>query len=97
MPMDLAGRGVESIPLPFLGQSARIPTGPARLALATGASLVIGTPRVAVGGYEIEIEAMSSADWGGEQVEPLTQALIERLERRIRDLPDRWIWMNGSS
>lgn len=96
MPMDLAGRGVESILLEFLGEETRIPTGPARIGIATGASLVIGTPRRVGDGYEIEVEEV---EFGGKdaEVSGLTRSLAKKLEARIRQLPDRWIWINRSA
>ena len=42
VPMDLASR-VASIEVPFLGVPAQTPVGPARLALLTGAVVVVGT------------------------------------------------------
>ena len=43
IPMDLASR-VPSVEVPFLGRPARTPVGPARLALRTGAAVVVGVP-----------------------------------------------------
>ncbi len=100
IPMDLRSR-VPSIDVSFLG-SAPAPTavGPARLALRTGAAVVVGTvaplPREGaearthepIGLYFTRLEA------SGRTEAEITQAINDELSRRIRAMPEAWLWMH---
>lgn len=88
IPMDLASR-VPSVVVPFLGHPAKTAVGPARLALRTGARVVVGTP--APGGA-IEVTSVPT-DGADETV--LTARINEELSARIRAMPEEWVWMHA--
>ena len=86
MPMDLASR-VPSIEVPFLDVPAKTPVGPAKLAVRTGAAVVVGT---------IDREGMISAtriQLTADSCE-LTALINAELSRRIREIPEEWVWMH---
>ena len=104
IPMDLASR-VPSIDVPFLGRVAPTPVGPARLALRTGAAVVVGVPGPidrsgSAEGRALELELTIVriatedlvASREGEQV--LTGRINDALSTRIRALPEGWVWMH---
>jgi KDO2-lipid IV(A) lauroyltransferase len=92
MPMDLASR-VPSIDAPFLGHAARTAVGPARIALRTGAPVVVGTyapgERVTVTRIRTDDLAPGTA---GEKT--LTSRLNEAIAARILATPESWVWMH---
>ena len=85
IPMDLASR-VPSVSVPFLGHPARTAVGPARLAIRTGAAVVVGaaTPE---GLFFQRIERCD------DEIE-LTRRINEALSERIRAWPEAWLWMH---
>ena len=86
IPMDLASR-VPSIEVPFLDVPAKTPVGPAKLAVRTGAAVVVGT---------IDREGMISAtriQLTADSCE-LTALINAELSRRIREIPEEWVWMH---
>jgi len=96
IPMDLRSR-VPSVVAPFLGVPADTPIGPARIALRTGAEIVVGT--AALGSddaLEITVTRLDTrdlpADPGGEMT--LTLLINEELSRRILAMPSGWVWMH---
>jgi KDO2-lipid IV(A) lauroyltransferase len=103
IPMDLASR-VPSVEVPFLGRSARTPVGPARLALRTGAAVVVGVPAPSPGttsatsasALELSVTRIDTRDLeaceDGERV--LTTRINDALSARIRALPEAWVWMH---
>lgn len=104
VPMDLRSR-VPSVEAPFLGELASTPVGPARIALRTGASVVVGTvvpaagprgssaidPPLALRVSLVQTEDLR-ADAPGERT--LTERLNAELSRRIRAFPEGWVWMH---
>jgi KDO2-lipid IV(A) lauroyltransferase len=86
IPMDLASR-VPSVEVPFLGAAARTPVGPARLAVRTGAAVVVGT--IGPGERLTTTRIAPSRD----AVE-LTSRINDELSARIRALPAEWVWMH---
>ena len=91
-PMDIAGRGVRTTPVPFLGALRQLPVGPAILAKRTGAALVVGTPTgPAHLGLSVKISRVRT-DVDMSPVE-VTVELARTLEARIRTLPTEWPWM----
>ncbi|MDB4939383.1 MAG: Lipid biosynthesis lauroyl acyltransferase [Labilithrix sp.] len=95
IPMDLASR-VPSVEVPFLGRPARTPVGPARLALRTGAAVVVGVPAPAEHQLELAVTRIPVDDLEataeGERI--LTERINEVLSARIRALPEAWVWMH---
>jgi KDO2-lipid IV(A) lauroyltransferase len=93
VPMDLRSR-VPSCEAPFLGHLAPTPVGPARIALRTGAAVVVGT--VAPGpspGAPLVITATRIPTAAVTTVE-LTARINRELSARIRALPHAWVWMH---
>jgi KDO2-lipid IV(A) lauroyltransferase len=86
IPMDLASR-VESVTVPFLDRPARTPVGPARLALRTGAAVVVGTATP----EGLHFEGVARTD--DELV--LTARINAALSARIRAWPEAWLWMHN--
>ncbi|MBX3231737.1 MAG: lysophospholipid acyltransferase family protein [Labilithrix sp.] len=88
MPMDLASR-VPSVTAPFLGAPAPTAVGPARLALRTGAAVVVGaaTPD----GIHFERIVVAPDD---DEV-ALTARINDALSARIRAWPEAWPWMHA--
>jgi KDO2-lipid IV(A) lauroyltransferase len=96
VPMDLRSR-VPSCMAAFLGHPAPTPVGPARIALRTGAAVVVGT--VAPGGDSLVITATriptSDLDFQCDGAElDLTSRINGELSRRILALPHAWVWMH---
>jgi KDO2-lipid IV(A) lauroyltransferase len=91
VPMDLASR-VPSAPLPFLGVPAPTPVGPARLALRTGAAVVVGTVDPSLTITTTRIATRSE----GELLDALalTERINDELSVRIRAFPEAWVWMH---
>ena len=97
-PLCACGRD-RLIDAPFLGVTAPTPVGPARLALRTGAAVVVGVPAPAADGtLELAITRVTTADLGdasaADRERILTTRINEALSARIRDLPDGWVWMH---
>ncbi|MEO6396908.1 MAG: hypothetical protein ABIP13_00415 [Tepidiformaceae bacterium] len=88
----LAGDGVT---VRFFGQPVEVPAGPARLALRTGAAVIVAAfPRIAPNRLDVETltdfaiplpAGRSAAD-----VQQLTQSIMDSAERFIRQHPDQW-------
>lgn len=90
IPMDLASRAT-SIEVPFLGSPAATPVGPARLAIRTGAAVVVGTAALdAEGHLGIAVTRIAPSSCERE----LTGRINEELSTRIRALPYMWPWMH---
>lgn len=90
VPMDLASR-VPSIDVPFLGTMAPTAVGPARLAIRTGAVVVVGTAaRSADGSLGIAVTRIAPSSCERE----LTTRINDELGARIRALPELWPWMH---
>lgn len=86
IPMDLASR-VPSVDVPFLGTLAKTPVGPAKLAIRTCAPVVVGT--IARGGAITVTRIEPSRD----SID-LTARINAELSRRIREIPEEWLWMH---
>jgi Kdo2-lipid IVA lauroyltransferase/acyltransferase len=94
VPMDLRAR-VPSCASPFLGHPAPTPIGPARIALRTGAAVVVGT--VAPSGAALVITATRIATTGLDSRDAegdLTARINGELSRRILAMPHAWVWMH---
>jgi KDO2-lipid IV(A) lauroyltransferase len=103
IPMDLKSR-VPSVGARFLGRLAPTPVGPARIALRTGARVVVGTvaPDLrAPGGLRITCTAIDTSDLvrgdaraRARAVVLLTERINAELSARILALPAEWPWMH---
>jgi KDO2-lipid IV(A) lauroyltransferase len=95
-PMDLKSR-VTSIHAPFFDRDAPTAIGPARIALRTGAAVVVGTFAVdehgspCVTATRIRTNDLE-ANEGGER--ELTARINEEITARIRRVPEHWVWMH---
>ncbi len=94
-PMDLRSR-VPSVVAPLFGVPADTPVGPARIALRTGAPVVVGTAAPGPLGLCITVTRIDTADLAagarGEAI--LTTRINAELSRRILALPEGWVWMH---
>jgi len=81
------GPGVE---VSFFGRSASVPSGPAAIALKTGAALMpVYQYMTAAGRHHIHLEA-ALTQIEGETKESLMQRIVHRFEGFIRERPDQW-------
>jgi len=75
----------------FFGAPARLPTGPARLALGTGATIVLGfCVRLPDDRYKLFFHDPIFADKTKDTVETLNRRIAEQLERAIGDHAEQW-------
>jgi KDO2-lipid IV(A) lauroyltransferase len=107
VPMDLRSR-VASVDAPFLGHPAPTAVGPARIALRAGAPVVVGTVArrpstgtetggpVASCSLEITATRVCTSDLRPDAAgaAELTARINDELSRRIRALPEAWVWMH---
>lgn len=102
VPMDLRSR-VPSCTAPFLGHDAPTPIGPARIALRTGAPVVVGTaaPRAAGAVTRSEPWCVTATRIPTDDLGPDEESAIEltarinrELSRRILAMPQAWVWMH---
>ena len=92
--VDLPSR-VRSIRAPLFGVESWIPVGAARIALARGAAIVVGTPvpSATKGQLRLFVERISSSDLapGAADEAELTTRLACALEARIAAHPEAWL------
>jgi Kdo2-lipid IVA lauroyltransferase/acyltransferase len=96
IPMDLRSR-VPSIVAPFLGSPAQTAVGPARIALRTGAQVVVGTVALVLdAALQITVTRIdtSSLSPGAEGERTLTELINAELSKRILAMPRGWVWMH---
>jgi Kdo2-lipid IVA lauroyltransferase/acyltransferase len=86
------------IPVPFFGQKAFTPSGPALFSLKTGAPIlpmfILRQNRIQwtlVIGHPIEIERTSDEK---KDIEALTAKFTNAIEDFIRQYPNQWTWLN---
>lgn len=91
IPMDLATRGVESTETQFLGRRTAVVTGPARLALRTGAALVVATYTHTAGREAVRIRAVEPQ---ANDPEATTATLAQALTDAILQCPEEWLWLH---
>lgn len=88
----------ESIKVNFFGRSVSVHTGPAILAVKTGAPILYGICiRQKNYSYETEIYEIPVNDAGGtleERVATISQHHMSYLESFIRKYPEQWLWMH---
>ena len=95
VPMDLRSR-VPSIPSPFLGSPAPTAVGPARIALRTGAAVVVATVARRGADLALTVTRIPAADLapGTAGEHALTSRINEELGARIMALPHEWVLMH---
>lgn len=86
------------LPIPFFGQIAYTPPGPAIFSLKTGASILPmfvlredNFKRTLIIGNPIEIEQTSDEK---KDIETLTAKSTKAIEEMIRQYPNQWAWLN---
>jgi KDO2-lipid IV(A) lauroyltransferase len=86
------------LPVPFFGQVAYTPPGPAIFSLKTGAPILPmfvlrrdECKRTLVIGNPIEIERTLDER---KDIETLTAKFTKAIEERVRQYPDQWAWLN---
>jgi lauroyl/myristoyl acyltransferase len=89
VPMDLQTRA-PSLTVTMLGQPARLPVGPVRLAKRLKTHLWVAnlTPLGATKGTAVDLEELSLE---GDEAAVL-QRIADAFTSRIRGLPDHWLW-----
>jgi KDO2-lipid IV(A) lauroyltransferase len=94
-PMDLRSR-VPSVTAPFFGIPADTPLGPSRIALRTGAPVIVGTAAPGPFGLRITVTRIDAAGLAanaqGEAI--LTARINAELSCRILAFPEGWVWMH---
>jgi Kdo2-lipid IVA lauroyltransferase/acyltransferase len=92
--IDLPSR-VRSIDAPLFGVEARVPVGAARIALARGAAIVVGSPVPSdtAGQLRLLVERVATSDLapGPSREARLTERLAHALEARIAAHPEAWL------
>lgn len=89
--VDLPGR-TQAVPAPLFGREQPVALGAARLALASGAALLVGAPVPAPGGRAIAITRIEVGPGrGAAAARALTQRLAAELSRRIEREPEAWL------
>jgi KDO2-lipid IV(A) lauroyltransferase len=99
--MDLRAR-VASCDVPFLGMPAPTALGPARIALRTGAPVVVGSAAPAAGGAAEELLEVTATRIATHDLvdcpadaRELTMRINTELSRRILAMPHAWVWMHA--
>ena len=89
---DLGGRGLQTVPVTFLGHTVAFPVGPQRIARTARCPLIAGTlvPGAARDRFELlfeEIEQQGS-------IELVTQRVADVLAAAVVRAPEEWLWMS---
>jgi KDO2-lipid IV(A) lauroyltransferase len=82
---DLTRTGVE---VEFFGEPTRMPAGPAKLAVATGAALVPAHCWFEGGGWGVDLQPPLDCSSG--DVQAITQALADQFAKNIAGYPEDW-------
>lgn len=92
-PMDLAGRGMRTCEVDFLGETTPIAAGPATLARRLGVPVVVGSPAPTDDGLQVSVQPLELPGCDEAQA---VGVMAMALERRIRALPAHWPWMHSA-
>ena len=96
---DMSRNGIE---VNFFGKTSKMPSGPAILAIKTGAPLITAYVRYTPGGIEIIFdETLKPTNSGSEeeQIKNITQSMADNFAKRIKENPVDWhmlqrIWVD---
>jgi len=96
---DMSRNGIE---VNFFGKTSKMPSGPAVLAIKTGAPLITAYVRYTSGGIEIIFdETLKPTNSGSEeeQIKIITQSMADNFAKRIKENPVDWhmlqrIWVD---
>jgi KDO2-lipid IV(A) lauroyltransferase len=83
--------------VPFFGRPSSTAIGPARIALGTGAPIIMGfATRLADGRHHLEVEPPLEIEDPGapDAALRLTALHASRLEHHVRKHPDHWFWLH---
>ena len=89
---------LEGIFVPFFGKPAWTPTGPAKLAHASGAAIVPAFMIHEGDQYHLYLEDAIVPDPNmskEEAVQKMTEAWSQVVEKYVRRFPDQWVWMHN--
>lgn len=90
--MDRASGGQRMI-VPFLGGSTKVPTGPAELALRSGAAVVLGAARRRDDGTtQVTFRRLLTGE--ATCADELARRISDEVESEIRSRPDQWFWIH---
>ena len=96
----LPDQDIDKLPgefVPFFGRDAWTPTGPASVAVTSGASIVpVFIHREGPAQHRVEFQP-AIPDPGGtkeERVRAMTEEINRRFEGVIRETPDHWAWFH---
>lgn len=101
MALDQSAKPFEGVFSPFFGQLASTHTGAARIALRLGIPLLPAfDARVSTTGHRVSFGPAihSSGDPGLsalEKIQWMTDECTRRIEEKIREYPEQWIWMHN--
>jgi len=89
----------EGVKVDFFGRKVSVYTGPAALALKTGAPLICGIA-VRQKNYKykmdlVEISQQNLPDGEEEKILEISQRYTSYLEKVIRENPEQWLWMHN--
>lgn len=93
IPMDLRTRAA-SVVVPLLGADSPTAVGPARLALRTGAPVVVSTIETQGDVFAVTCTRIETSDLGPDDDVELTRRVNEELGRRICLAREHWPWMH---
>ena len=96
---DMSRNGIE---VNFFGKTSKMPSGPAILAIKTGAPLITAYVRYTSGGIEIifdETLKPTNSKSEEEQIKVITQSMADNFAKRIKENPVDWhmlqrIWVD---
>ena len=96
---DMSRNGIE---VNFFGKTSKMPSGPAILAIKTGAPLITAYVRYTPGGIEIifdETLKPTNSESEEEQIKIITQSMADNFAKRIKENPVDWhmlqrIWID---
>ena len=96
---DMSRNGIE---VNFFGKTSKMPSGPAILAIKTGAPLITAYVRYTSGGIEIifdETLKPTNSESEEEQIKIITQSMADNFAKRIKENPVDWhmlqrIWVD---
>jgi len=80
--------------IPFFGEPARIPSGPARLALQTNSRVAIACCHMEPhGGYRIDLDLLEMESTGNRRADIVhnTKRIMVIIEDMIRQVPEQWL------
>jgi Kdo2-lipid IVA lauroyltransferase/acyltransferase len=88
----------DGLRIKFFGKDTAVYTGPAILAIKTGAPLIYGiTIRQTDYSYKVVLEKINIEDLPDdeeEKVKEICQRLASFLEKYVRQYPEQWLWMH---